>query len=138
MLVNKKNSTGYNQASDSTSIDNLRVGNVGNCEDKLVAITDNDRVGNVGNQANERPMITDNVGNVDIKSRDRGKNMLRLLDIFTEYPHFSIAEAANMLGIVKRTAERYASQLQKGWFAGKAWCDKECQMGSHFPKWFDK
>ena len=79
----------------------------------MVAITDNDRVGNVGNQANERPMITDNVGNVDIKSRDRGKNMLRLLDIFTEYPHFSIAEAANMLGIVKRTAERYASQLQK-------------------------
>ena len=86
--------TGYNQASDTM-------------------IFDNDRVGNVGNQVNEYPMITDNVGNLDIKSRDRGKNMLRLLDIFTEYPHFSIAEAANMLGIVKRTAERYASQLQK-------------------------
>ena len=39
--------------------------------------------------------------------------MLRLLDIFAEYPRFSIAEAANMLGIVKRTAERYAAELQK-------------------------
>ncbi len=39
--------------------------------------------------------------------------MLRLLDIFAEYPHFSITEAANMLGIVKRTAERYVSELQK-------------------------
>ena len=39
--------------------------------------------------------------------------MLRLLDIFAEYPHFSITEAANMLGIVKRTTERYAAELQK-------------------------
>ena len=39
--------------------------------------------------------------------------MQRLLDIFAAYPHFSIAEAANMLGMVKRTAERYTSMLQK-------------------------
>ena len=53
------------------------------------------------------------VGNADVRSRDRGKNMQRLLDIFAAYPYFSIAEAANMLGMVKRTAERYTSMLQK-------------------------
>ena len=104
---------GYIQASDSMITDNSSVGNVGNRTDISGANTDNIHGGNVGNQANERSVITDNVGNGDIKSRDRGKNMLRLLDIFAEYPHFSITEAANMLGIVKRTAERYVSELQK-------------------------
>ena len=104
---------GYRQADDSAITDSSIADNVGNPSAFSPSITDNSRVGNVGNPSAPSSTITDNVGNADVKSRNRGKNMQRLLDIFAAYPYFSIAEAANMLGMVKRTAERYTSMLQK-------------------------
>ena len=100
---------GYRQASDSAITDSSIAVNVAN--QSMTAVDGRNKEVGINNTSAVNGRDKE-VGIKSISSKDTGKTAERLLEILKEYPHMTIPEVANVLGIVPRVAERYIKKLR--------------------------
>ena len=110
---------GYKQATASTITDN--VGNLSEVPSSITDDVNNQNFETITETRNKKVGINKNAGvegrdkKVGINknsSKDIGKTADRLLELLKEFPHMTIPEVANILGIVPRVAERYIRNLK--------------------------